>query len=300
MPTAWLIRRLLRAALLLFAVSVLSFLMGRFAPGSFFDDLRLNPQISPHVIETLRARYGLDQPAAVQYGRWAASTLRGDFGTSLGWQQPVAPILWPRMQRTLALTVEAAGLAWIFGVPWGMLAAHRRRSVGAALSLAFLAIPEVLLALLLMYAVVRWGSASVLSGFALPLTVVTAGAFPGVFLHTRAATEQILDSWYVRSARAHGITGVRLWLRYILPGAANPLISLLGLSFGGLIGASLIAEAIFSRPGIGPLFLEAISTRDLDMITGIVLLSALFLICGNLIADLLLAWNDPRIGETDV
>jgi peptide/nickel transport system permease protein len=100
---------------------------------------------------------------------------------------------------------------------------------------------------------------------------------------------------FIRAARAHGIGGSRLWLIYILPAAANPLLSLMGLWIGSLIGGSLVMEMLFSRPGLGPLFLDAVFSRDLDIVTAVMLLSALFLIVGNLASDLLLGILDPRV-----
>ncbi|MDE3198576.1 MAG: ABC transporter permease [Acidobacteriota bacterium] len=299
MELPWLARRAGRSLLLLFAASLLSFLLGRFAPGGFFADLRLNPQIAPSFVETLRHRYGVDRPAASQYVRWLGSTLKGDLGVSLAWRQPVAQILWPRARRTLAVTGCALLLAWSLGLPWGMLAAARRRSpcdiAGSVLSLLLTAAPEVLLTLIGVYVAFRLGRTCAIGGMLLPVILVAAGAFPAVFLHARGAVEQTLDAAFVRSARAHGIRGPRLWTRYILPAAANPMISLFGLSLGALAGASLVVEAVLGGPGLGPLFLDAIAARDLDIVTAIVLLSACFLIAGNLLTDLLLALNDPRI-----
>jgi peptide/nickel transport system permease protein len=303
MKTGWFLRRLLHAGALLFAVSILSFLMGRFAPGGFFDDLRLNPQLSPETVSRLRARYGLGASLPVQYGKWVTSAVRGDFGTSLAWQQPVAPVLAPRIRNTLQLTGAALIGAWVIGLPLGMLAGSRRKSLvdraGSLLTAVLLAIPELLLLLILMYSAVAFGRFWLLRSFLLPLTVLVAGAAPAIFLHARAATEEVLRSGFIRSARAHGIRGLQLWLRFVLPASANPLISLFGLSIGGLIGASLVVETVLSRPGLGPLFLEAIASRDLDVVTAVMLLSAAFLVVGNLLADLALAWNDPRLRDED-
>jgi peptide/nickel transport system permease protein len=295
----WFLRRAVRAAILLIAVSALSFLMARMAPGSFFDDLALNPQIQPETIAKLRARYGIDKPFPQRYAQWLATTARGDFGNSLAYQRPVAEILWPRAQSTLALTAAAAVLAWLIALPLAMLCRVWPQSVldqlGTAVSTIVVAIPELLLALGLLYAAVRSGFPALIGGVALPLTVLAAGAFPIIFNHARAALEEASEASFITAARAHGIRGARLWFHFILPAAANPLISLLGLSIGGLVGASLVVETVLSRPGLGPLFLEAISSRDLDIVTGVMLLSAVFVIVGNLLADLLLGMWDPRI-----
>lgn len=299
MRANWFVRCVLHAVLLLFAVSALSFLMARIAPGSFFDDLSLNPQIQPETIAKLRLRYGVDSPFPQRYALWLASAARGDFGNSLAYHRPVAEILWPRAQSTLALTAGALALAWLLALPLAMLCAACPRSLpghfGTAVSTVLMAIPELLLALGLLYAVVRAGFPALIGGLAMPLAVLAAGAFPVLFTHARAALEDASDTSYIRAARAHGIRGARLWFYFILPAAANPLISLFGVSVGGLIGASLVVETVLSRPGLGPLFLEAISTRDPDIVTAVMLLSAVFAIAGNLLADILHGICDPRI-----
>jgi peptide/nickel transport system permease protein len=295
----WFLRRILHAAILLFGVSVLSFVLGDFAAGSFFDDLKLNPQISPDTIARLESRYRIGQPFVMRYGSWASSAARGDFGTSLAYQRPVATILWPRALSTLTLTGAAALVTWVFALPLGILAARRPQgatdraaSVAAAL---FVAIPELVLALFLMYTAVRLGWIPMTISLALPLAVLVAGGLPVVFRHSRAAVAEAERMPFIQAARAHGIAGSRLWLLYILPAAAHPLLSLMGLWIGGLIGGSLVVETLFGRPGLGPIFLEAVFSRDLDIITAVMLLSALFLVAGNLASDLLLGILDPRV-----
>ena len=295
----WYVRRVIHTLLLLAAVSVASFLMGRIAPGSFFDDLALNPQIRPETITRLRARYGLGESAPRRYAVWLLSVARGDLGTSIAYQRPVAGILLPRARNTLQLTLAALLSAWLIAIPWAILSAIRPRGAidqaGEGVAVFFLALPELLLALALLFLAVRARQLYLIGSSILPIAVLTAGAFPVVFQHARSALAEAAESSYVRAARAHGIAGARLWIFFILPLAANPLISLLGWSIGGLIGASLIVETVFSRPGIGPLFLDAISTRDLDVVTAVMLLSACFLVVGNLLADILIGICDPRI-----
>lgn len=295
----WFVRRVIHAILLLGVVSLASFLMGRMAPGSFFDDLALNPQIRPETVARLRARYGLGESAPRRYAKWLLSAAKGDFGTSIAYQRPVAGILLPRTRNTLQLTLAALLAAWLIAIPWAILSARRPRGAfdqaGESAATFSLAVPELLLALALMFIAVRARQIYLIDSSILPITVLTAGAFPVVYQHARAALAEAAELSYVRAARAHGIAGPRLWIFFILPLAANPLISLFGWSIGGLIGASLIVETVFSRPGIGPLFLDAISSRDLDLVTAVMLLSACFLVAGNLLADLLIGICDPRI-----
>jgi peptide/nickel transport system permease protein len=129
----------------------------------------------------------------------------------------------------------------------------------------------------------------------LPVTVLVLGALPVLIRHVRSAVLGVSGEPYAQAARAHGIGGIRFWFHWLLPAAANPLISLLGLSIAGLISSSLLVEVILAWPGLGPLFLEAIEARDLYLVIGCLMLSALFLIAGTLLADFLLYALDPRI-----
>lgn len=294
-----LLRRLLHVAILLFAVSLLTFLLARLTPGSFYDDLKLNPQISPAAIAALETRYGAAEPLPAQYARWIRSALAGDFGFSLAYQRSAAGLLLPRAARTLLLTTLALFLSWFIALPAGFYcAAHPRSAVrrfAAAVSSLLLIVPELLGAILVLYFAARWGVLAPAGNLLPPLLLLAALSFPIVFRHSFRAAAEALDHTAIRAARAHGIAGTRLWMRYVLPLAANPLISLFGVSIGALISGSLVAEVVLSWPGLGPLFLEAASARDLDVITGVVLLAAVSLAAGNFIADLLLYAADPRI-----
>lgn len=298
----WLAKRALHALILLACVSSLSFLFGRLAPGTFFDDLRLNPQIQPETIVRLEHRYGIGQSFFTTYSAWMISVLRGDFGTSLAYQRPVAEILLPCAETTLQLTAAAFAISWVVALFLGLssaLAPGRLLAwLGFGASAAFSAIPELLFTLLLLYGAVRAGHAGWMQSLWLGVFVLAAGSFPAFYRHCFAAFDGALAATCTRAARAQGIRGVRLWLWFVLPAAANPLISLAGISIGGLVGGSLVVETVLGRPGIGPLFLDAIASRDLDIVTGVMLLSATLLIAGNLAADIVLAVSDPRVRST--
>ena len=317
--TLFLLRRLAHAAFLLLGVSVLAFFFSTLAPGNYFDDMRLNPQISPERLSALRAEYRVDQPLAVRYARWAGGVLRGDLGVSFAYNAPVATLLWTRAQNTLLLTGTAMVLAWMLALPLGVWSAERLgRPADIALSWAtavLLIIPDLTLALGLLVLAVRtaWlptgGLVSV--GFdafsaahkardvalhmLLPVTVLVASALPVLLRHVRAAVAEALEAPFLRAAEGHGIARGRLLYRYVLPAAAHPLIALFGFSLGTLLSASLLVEVVMSWPGLGPFLLEAILGRDLYVVIGGVLLSTLFLVVGNFVADLLLYWTDPRI-----
>jgi peptide/nickel transport system permease protein len=318
-------RRLLRAALLLVGVSALCFLFTEMAPGSFFDEMRLNPQISPETIAALRARYGLDQPLPVRYARWMAAVVRGDFGYSIAYNTPVAPLLWARAKNTLLLTTTATFLTWLIAVPFGVLtaASHGRwlDKITIVGSSFLISIPEIVIAIALLALAVRtrvvpvggmkslgfeelstWGQfQDVAQRMLLPASVLVLASIAVVERHVRASVLEVLEAPYIESARGLGISRARLLFRHALPVAASPAISLFGFSFAALLSGSLLVEVVTGWPGLGPLILDATLSRDLYLVIGGVMLSAVFMVAGNLIADLLLLASDPRIrvGESD-
>lgn len=313
-------RRLAHAVLLLLALSFLSFALLQLTPGDFFDGLRLNPEISQQTIEGLRAQYGLDRPLPVRYERWVAALLHGQLGFSLAYKSPVGPLLRERAWNTLVLTGTATLLSWLIAIPIGVWSAAAKgkwpdRISGVATS-TLLTIPDLLLFLLLLLLAVRTGwfpSGGMVSAagdanaglwttafdiaqhLVLPAAGLTLVALPALVRHIRSSMIEVLASPFIRAARAHGISRMRILFRYALPVAANPLISLFGLSIAGMLSASALAEVVLSWPGLGPLLLESVLARDVYVVAGTVMVAAVFLIGGNLLADLLLFAVDPRI-----
>ena len=316
---AWLARRAAHGFLLVVGVSVLSFVLVELAPGDYFAEMRLDPRISEATVRALRARYGLDRPLPERYLRWVASLARGELGYSFAYGQPVGPLLWPRVRNTLLLTGTATGLAWMLAVPLGAWWATRRRGVAdaslAGLTAILLALPDLVLALGLLLLAVRTGwfpaggmtslgheqmpagerLRDVAAHLVLPVTALVLGILPVLVRYVRASVADALAAPFVRAARAHGIPERRVLFRHALPAAANPLISLFGLSLAGLLSTSLLVEVVMSWPGLGPLMLEAILARDFYLVLGPVLASTLLLVGGNLLADALLLAADPRI-----
>jgi peptide/nickel transport system permease protein len=315
----FLLRRAGHAAFLLLGVSLLAFLFSTLAPGNYFDEMRLNPQISAERLSSLRAEYQVDRPIALRYARWVGALVHGDLGFSFAYNTPVAPLLWTRARNTLLLTGTATMLVWMLALPLGVWSAERQgRPADVALSWAtavLLIIPDLALALGLLILAVRtgWlptgGMVSVgFGGFStahrlrdlaahmvLPMIVLVVSALPVLLRHVRAAVAEALEAPFLRAAEGHGISRRRLLYRYALPATAHPLIALFGFSLGTLLSGSLLVEVVMSWPGLGPFLLEAILARDLYVVIAGVLLSALFLVAGNFAADLLLYWADPRI-----
>jgi peptide/nickel transport system permease protein len=315
----YLSRRLAHGLLVLAGVSVLSFLFIALAPGDFLNEMKLDPRISPAMVAALRERYGLDQPLPLKYAHWLQSVVRGDLGFSFAYNSSVAPLLWPRARNTLLLTVPATFAAWLIAVPLGAwCASHRGRwadRVCAAATTALLAVPELLLALGLLWLAVRTGyfpvggmtsaTFAALSAsdkakdlafhMTLPASALILLSLPVVVRHVRSSLVDVLASPFIQGARARGVPPGRLLFRDALRAASNPLISLLGLSIAGLLSTSLVVEALMSWPGLGPLLLEAIAARDLHLVIGAVMCSTLLLLTGNLVADALLYLADPRL-----
>lgn len=315
----YLLRRFLHALLLLFSVSILTFLFSALTPGNYFDELRLNPQISQETVAALRAQYQLDRPLPVRYVHWLDSVAHGKLGFSFAYNTPVGPLLWARARNTLLLTITAMLLAWLLALPLGIWSAARYgRAPDRVISWAtatLLVVPDLVLALGLLILAVRTGwfptgglvsinfdSLSPLHKvcdlawhMALPVLALVLSSLPMLIRHVRSSVAEALEAPFVRAAVGHGIPSGTLLYRYALRAAANPLISLFGFSVGTLLSGSLLVEIIMSWPGLGPLLLEAILARDLYVVIGGVLLSVVFLVCGNFLADLLLYWADPRI-----
>jgi len=316
---SYLMRRALHGILLLGGVSVLCFILSDLAPGSFFDEMRLNPQISPSTVAGLRSQYGLDRPLPLRYARWVKSVIRGEWGYSFAYNSPVRSLLLVRARNTLLLTTVATVMAWLISVPLGVWLGDRAgkwedRACLAGTSL-LLSIPELVLVFALLYLAIRthWlpvgGMTSVgfealalraktldlVTHLTIPATVLVLASLPILVRHVRASIIEVLRAPFIQAARAHGIGRARILLRYALPAAANPLISLFGLSIAGLLSGSLLVEVVAGWPGLGPLLLESSMSKDLYVVVGAVMLSTLFMILGNLLADFLLFVVDPRV-----
>lgn len=313
-------RRALQSALLLLAVSALSFAFADLAPGDYFSEMRLDPRVSNETVDGLRARADMGRPLPVRYAIWLASAARGDFGYSLAYGGPVGPLVWERARATLLLTGTATVFAWLLAVPLGIWAAARRggwrEGIWNALCSLLLSVPDLLWAIVFLALAVATGALpaggmsspniSSMSGreriadlarhLALPAAVLVLGLLPVLARHVRAAMIEVMDSPFALAARAQGIPQRRLLFRHLLPAALNPLISLFGFSLGTLLSASLLVEVVMGWPGLGPFFLDSIMARDFAVVAAVVTISTAFLMAGNFLADLMLYRADPRIG----
>ena len=312
------IGRLRRSVFLILGAVFLSFVFASMAPGNYFDEMKMNPQISPQTIAALHSKYGLDRPLPKRFSTWLSSAAHGDLGYSFAYNRPVAPLLWTRARNTLLLAVLTTFVSWLIAIPWGTWMALRRGTwidrIGGISIAGILVTPEILLALSVLIIAVRTGLLPVGGMYSAaggdstwqhgkdllkhifgPATVLVLGFLPMLTAHVRSAMLAALESPSVRAAEAHGIGRWRVLSLYALPLSANPLISLFGVSLATLLSSTLLVEVVMSWPGLGPFFLEAIFARDIYCVIGTVFLSTLFLVAGTLTADLMLYAVDPRI-----
>lgn len=315
----YLARRFTHAVFLMLAISVFSFVLLQCAPGNYFQSMRLDPRVSAQTVDALQSQLGMHRPFFMRYIRWILSIAHGNMGYSFSYDVPVAALLWTRARNTLLLTASATLLGWLLAIPLGIWSAASKgrwndRLCGFGIS-GLLAIPDLLLFLILLMFAVRTGwfpVGGMLSGgfgslsfwgktkditfhLALPVAGLALTMLPVLVRHIRSAVLDTLQSPFIRAARAHGIPRTRLLFRYALPAASNPLISLFGFSIATMLSGSAILEVIMSWPGLGPLMVQAILSRDVYVVAGIMMLASAFLVAGNLIADILLVVSDPRI-----
>jgi oligopeptide transport system permease protein len=298
-------RRLLVAIPTLFLVVTLAFFMMRAAPGGPFD---LDRKLSPAIERNIEARYGMNKPLVQQYVDYLAGMARGDLGPSLKYKdKSVLQILKENYPISLRLGGAAILLASTLGVSLGVLAALRQNRVAdyGVMTIAVLGvcIPTFVTAPLLVLAFASklgwlpgagWNDGALVN-MVLPVTVLALPQIAIISRLTRAGMIEVLQSNYVRTARAKGLSEGRIVIRHALRAAILPLVSYLGPAAAGLITGSLVVERIFNLPGLGKFFVISALQRDYTVVMGMVIVYAALILALNLIADLLQAALDPRV-----
>ncbi|MFZ3006008.1 MAG: oligopeptide ABC transporter permease OppB [Phenylobacterium sp.] len=298
-------RRLLVAIPTLFLVVTLAFFMMRAAPGSPFDmDRKLSPEIEANVM----AKYGMDKPLGAQYADYLTGVLQGDFGPSLKYKdKTVLQILQENYKVSLILGLSAITLAGAIGVTLGVLAALRQNGwvdygvMGVAI--VGVCIPTFVTApllVLLFGSILQWlpnggWNGGAIANLILPITVLALPQIAIISRLTRAGMIEVLQSNYVRTARAKGLPAHRVVFKHALRAAILPLVSYLGPACAGLLTGSLVVEKIFNLPGLGKFFVISALQRDYTVVMGMVIFYAGLILFLNLIADLLYAVLDPRV-----
>ena len=302
----------------LFGMSILVFGAMRLIPGNFVDILiGIGPDVSPEQRASIAAAYGLDKPLPVQYVLWLSNVLRGDMGTSLRSGQPVASELLAKLPATLELAALATLVSLIIAIPLGVLAALNRGGIidGIAriIGLLGLSVPNFLLGtLLILFVSTRWqvlpttGFVPITHGLwgnlkSLFLPSISLGALlaASVLRMTRSAVLEELGRDYLTVARAKGLSSRAVVLGHLLKNALIPVITIVGIQVGYLLGGTVIVEQIFAIPGIGRLALDAVNQRDYPLVQGATLVIAGFFVFMNLLTDVLYGLIDPRIRVRD-
>jgi peptide/nickel transport system permease protein len=302
----YLVKRIGALALVLLAVSLVVFALLRLIPGDPAA-LMAGVDAQPQEVARLRQLLALDRPVAVQYLSFLTRAFSGDLGRSLRSHQPVAQDLLPRFGASLYLALVSLGLALVVGVPAGVLAALRRGSFWdtalMGLSVLGVSMPTFWLALILIgFFSVRLGWLPT-SGFEgaqyviLPGLTLAAFSLATIARTARTALIEVLDQDYVRTARAKGLAERLVTGKHALRNALIPLVAVVGLQFGYLLGSSVVTETVFSWPGLGWLLVDAIKNRDLPVVQGAVLVIAAAFAIINLAVELLYAVLDPRIRQ---
>jgi ABC-type dipeptide/oligopeptide/nickel transport system permease component len=301
----YVVRRLIAIVALTFGISVIVFLIIRLVPGDPIIALLGTNAGDKDVVERLRQQLGLNLPMQVEYVRWMARVLHGDFGYSYGYQQSVSSLLAANFPATVQLTAASLALSVTFGMALGTIAALKRNraadTLTMGLALTFMSIPSFWLGLLLILAfavALPWfdvvGGTS-LKGLVLPSVTLALGSIGFNARFFRSSIISARTQKHVITARAKGITRVQLFLRHVLRNALLPILTIVGLQVGQLLSGAVIVETVFSRPGIGRLLVQAILAKDYLTVQAVVLIIAVVYALTNFIVDLLYPVFDPRI-----
>jgi peptide/nickel transport system permease protein len=323
---SFILRRLLYMVVTLFAISAMTFIIIRLPPGDFVSTMvsELNLQgttVDPAAMAAMRARYGLDDPAYVQYWKWISNIiLHGDFGYSLEWRRPVADLLWNRVGLTFLLAFASLLFIWVISFPIGVYTAVHRQTPGdyvaTFVGVIGLAIPNFLFALVLMYVAFRyfgqavgglyspqfedapWSMAKLgdlAAHLVIPTVVLGMHGTASLIRILRANLSDELGKPYVTTARAYGLSERALLIKYPVRVALNPFVSTVGWVLPSLVSGATITAVVLNLPMTGPLLLRALIAQDMYLAGSFILMLSALTVVGTLLSDLLLAWLDPRI-----
>ena len=311
-------KRIIQTIPLLILVSMISFFIIRLSPIDPIAELRLNPSISQETLNKEIKRLNLDKPIYIQYLSWAKSFVKGDLGyTTAG--EKVSVKLKERIPNTLLLTFVVIFMTWSVGIPLGIVSAVNKESAFdrllTILASVGMAIPSFFFAILMLIFAVKSGwfpvggltsyNFSEMSFFGkfldlakhlvLPSLVLFTISLSGLQRQMRANMLEVLDSDYVKFARAKGLSESKVIFKHALRNAVNPMITLLGFEFAGLLSGAALTEYVFQYPGLGRLILEAVMKSDINLVMASLMMGTIMLILGNLLADILLMITDPRL-----
>jgi peptide/nickel transport system permease protein len=322
----FILRRLLVIIPTLIAVSVVAFIVIQLPPGDFLTSrmnqlLMMGETVQPEMLAALQERYGLNDPILVQYWKWVSKiVLNGDFGQSFDWNIAVRELIWSRLGLTVIISFASLIFLWVVAFPIGIYSAVKKYSPGDYIATFFgfigVAIPDFLIALLLMYisfkffgasvgglfspeyaeAAWTWGRvADLLRHLWIPMIIIALSGTASLIRTMRANLLDELKKPYVVTARAKGLSELKLIMKYPVRVALNPFISTVGWILPTLVSGSTIISIVLSLPTTGPLMLGALKSQDMYLAGAFILLLSTLTILGTLFSDILLALVDPRI-----
>lgn len=315
---AYIIKRILSSIPILLIVSLISFFLIRLSPVDPLAQLKLNPAISQETIDKETKRLGLDKPIIVQYGLWLKNFMMGNMGYCTD-NTKVSTKIKGRILNTLLLSICVIFTSWIIAIPLGVLGAVYYNSLFDKLltiiSSVGMAIPSFFFAILMLIFAQKTGwfpiggltsvnfselgfldkIIDLIRHLILPTFVLTTISLSSLTRQMRANLLDVLDSEYVKFAYAKGLSKSKVIVKHALRNAINPIITLLGFEFAGLLSGAALTEYVFQYPGLGKLILEAVMTSDINLVMASLMIGTIMLICGNLLSDILLKLTDPRV-----
>jgi peptide/nickel transport system permease protein len=320
-------RRLILALVTCWAISVVSFIIIQLPPGDFVNSYIANLSASGSMVsaaeaEAMREQYGLNSPIWVQYGKWMARILQGDFGMSMEWGRPVLEVIGDRLWLTIVISIAAIILTWGIALPIGIYSAVKQYSIAdyifTFVGFIGLAVPNFLLALIIMYlgfkyfgmnigglfsaeyelAPWSWGKVwDLTTHLPLPALILALAGTAQLIRIMRANLLDELRRPYVTTARARGLVEWRVIMKYPVRAALNPFASTIGYLLPFVVSGSIVVSLVLSLPTVGPLLLRALVAQDMFLAGAIVLLLGVLTVIGTFLSDLMLMWIDPRIRQ---
>jgi peptide/nickel transport system permease protein len=321
----YVVRRLLSMMISIVAISVLSFVLIELPPGSALDQKisqmrQSGADVSAEQIRALEERYGLRDPLHVKYTKWISGVMRGDFGQSFSMDQPVGTLIWSRLAFSVLLSGFALIISWGISIPLGVYSATHRHTLPdyiiQVIQFVGIAIPPFLFALVLLvfasrtlnqevgtlfsrpYLNAPWSPARLadfLTHIWIPVVVLVAGGTASLTRIMRANLLDVLGQQYVQTARSKGVHEGRVIWKHAVRNALHPLVMALGTTLPALVSGEIIISIVLNLPTTGPLYLRALTQKDMYLGVAFLLMISILLLVGNLLADLLLAWVDPRV-----
>jgi len=314
----YILKRLLQFIPLIIGMTFISFLIIQMAPGDYFSKLKMNPEISQQTIQEMRKSFGLDKPVIVQYFYWLKNILTFNMGTSFSYHIPVSFLIKQKLKNTLALSLFSIFMTWLISIPLGIFGAIKngrwQEKILSFLAYVGISIPSFFIAMLLVFFFAKHpvlpigGTRSIfvykstwqiffdyLKHLLVPGMALTFAGIGSLYRLMKNNFLQAINSPYVITARAKGLPEYKVYYKHALRNAINPMITIFGYELSGILSGAALVEIITGWPGMGRLILEAVLSQDLYLVMASLLIGGILLIAGNLIADILIAFADPRV-----